>query len=72
MIASEKIEQLISRFQFLEAKMSDGSAGADIAKLGKEYADLRPVVATVTAYKNLVAQISDAEALLKDFFAAKR
>ncbi|MEJ8560782.1 peptide chain release factor 1 [Yoonia sp. GPGPB17] len=66
MIASDKIEQLIDRFQFLEAKMADGSAGNEIAALGKEYAELRPVVETVTAYKNLVTQIADAEAMLDD------
>ncbi len=66
MIAADKIEQLIDRFQFLEAKMADGSAGSEIAKLGKEYADLRPVVETVTAYKDLVTQIAEAEAMLSD------
>jgi peptide chain release factor 1 len=66
MIAADKIEQIIDRFQFLEAKMSDGAAGADIAALGREYAELRPVVETVTAYKDLLAQIDDAQAMLKD------
>ncbi|MCG3266317.1 peptide chain release factor 1 [Yoonia sp. I 8.24] len=66
MIASDKIEQIIDRFQFLEAKMADGSAGNEIATLGREYAELRPVVETVTAYKDLVAQIADAEAMLAD------
>jgi len=66
MIASERIEQLIDRFQFLEAKMADGSAGNEIATLGKEYADLRPVVETVSAYKDLAQQIADAEAMLSD------
>ena len=66
MIASERIEQLIDRFQFLEAKMADGSAGNEIATLGKEYADLRPVVETVSAYKDLTQQIADAEAMLSD------
>lgn len=46
--------------------MADGTAGNDIAALGKEYADLRPVVETVTAYKDLIAQIADAEAMLSD------
>ena len=66
MIAPEKIATLIDRFQFLEAKMADRSAGSDIAKLGKEYAELRPVVETVTAYKELVQQIVDAESMLDD------
>jgi peptide chain release factor 1 len=66
MIASDKIEQIIDRFQFLEAKMADGAAGHEIAALGREYAELRPVVETVTAYKDLIAQIADAEAMLAD------
>ena len=66
MIAAEKIEQIIDRFHFLEAKMADGASGADIAALGKEYAELRPVVETVTGYKNLISQIADAEAMLSD------
>jgi peptide chain release factor 1 len=66
MIAADKIEQLIDRFQFLEAKMADGTAGQEIATLGKEYADLRPVVETVTAYKLLIAEIADAQAMLAD------
>ncbi|SFR40917.1 bacterial peptide chain release factor 1 (bRF-1) [Yoonia tamlensis] len=66
MIAPDKIEQIIDRFQFLEAKMADGSVGQEIATLGREYAELRPVVETVTAYKALVAQIADARAMLSD------
>ena len=66
MIAPDKIEQIIDRFQFIEAKMSDGAAGSEIAALGREYAELRPVVETVTAYKNLLAQIAETRALLAD------
>ncbi|PUB12750.1 peptide chain release factor 1 [Yoonia sediminilitoris] len=66
MIAADKIEQIIDRFQFLEAKMADGSAGNDIGALGREYSELRPVVETVTAYKDLLSQIADAEAMLSD------
>ena len=66
MIPAERIEQIIDRFQFLEAKMSGGMDGGDIAALAKEYSDLKPVVETVTAYKDLVAQIADAEAMLDD------
>ena len=46
--------------------MADGAAGAEIAQLGKEYAELRPVVETVTAYKDLISQIADAQAMLAD------
>ncbi len=66
MIAQEKIAQLIDRFQFIEAKMSEGLDGAEIAALAKEYADLKPVVETVSAYKSLVDQIAEAEEMLSD------
>jgi len=66
MIAQEKIAQLIDRFQFIEAKMSEGLDGAEIAALAKEYADLKPVVETVSAYKSLIDQIAEAEEMLSD------
>lgn len=66
MIAQEKIAQLIDRFQFIEAKMSEGLDGAEIAALAKEYAELKPVVETVSAYKSLVDQISEAEDMRSD------
>lgn len=66
MIAQEKIAQLIDRFQFIEAKMSEGLDGSEIAALAKEYAELKPVVETVSAYKSLVEQIAEAEEMLAD------
>ncbi|SHG69613.1 bacterial peptide chain release factor 1 (bRF-1) [Cognatiyoonia sediminum] len=66
MIAQEKIAQLIDRFQFIEAKMSEGLDGAEIAALAKEYADLKPIVETVSAYKSLIDQIAEAEEMLSD------
>ena len=66
MIAQEKIAQLIDRFQFIEAKMSSGLDGAEIATLAKEYAELKPVVETVSAYKDLADQIAQAEEMLTD------
>ena len=66
MIAPDKIAQIIDRFQFLEAKMATGDVGAEIATLGREYAELRPVVETVTAYRNLVDQYAQAKEMLRD------
>jgi len=66
MIAPDKIAQIIDRFQFLEAKMASGDMGAQIATLGREYAELRPVVETVTAYRDLVDQVDQAKEMLRD------
>lgn len=66
MIAPDKIAQIIDRFQYLEAKMATGDMGAEIATLGREYAELRPVVETVTAYRDLADQFAQAQEMLRD------
>ena len=66
MIAPDKLDQIIARFQFLEAKMSAGVSGAEIATLSREYSELKPVVDTVTGYRRLVDDIAEAEAMLRD------
>lgn len=44
--------------------MSEG--GGDIAALGREYADLRPVVEQVAAYQQLQSDLAEAEEMLAD------
>ena len=66
MIAPDKIAQIIDRFQYLEAKMATGDMGAEIATLGREYAELRPVVETVTAYRDFADQYAQAKEMLRD------
>ena len=64
MITEDVLIQITQRFEFLEAQMAEGSS--DIAKLAKEYSDLKPVVEEVRAYQGLVRNIADAEAMLED------
>ena len=64
MIAEDTLIQITQRFEFLEAQMSEGSS--DIAKLAKEYSDLKPVVDEVRAYQVLLRDISDAEAMMDE------
>lgn len=66
MIPEDKLRQITARFEFLEAKMADGSAGDDFASLSKEYSDLRPVVDKILQYQRLVTDIADAEEMLDD------
>jgi peptide chain release factor 1 len=65
MVPLDRLEQISQRFQFLEASMASGESG-DIATLAKEYSDLRPVVEQITAYRQLLADMADAEAMLGD------
>jgi len=66
MVAADKLDQILARFEFLEAKMSTGLSGAEIATLSREYAELRPVVETIIGYRRIVSDIAEAEAMLKD------
>ena len=65
MVPADKLDRIIDRFQYLEARMADAS-GADIAELAREYAGLKPVVEQIGAWRRLVADIAGAQALLKD------
>ncbi|MEE9388395.1 MAG: peptide chain release factor 1 [Paracoccaceae bacterium] len=64
MVPLDKLRQITERFEFLEASMATG--GGDIAALGKEYADLRPVVAEIAEYRQILGDISEAEEWAKD------
>jgi len=66
MVPLDKLMQITQRFEFLEAKMAGGDVGADIATLAREYSELRPVVAQVQKYRQLLADIDEAEAMLSD------
>lgn len=65
MVPIERLEQIAQRFEYLEAKMAEGGS-ADIVALAKEYAELKPVVEQISAFKRLVADISEAEEMLSD------
>ncbi|MWD26120.1 peptide chain release factor 1 [Aquicoccus sp. SCR17] len=66
MVPTEKLEQIIQRFQFLEAKMSSGARGDEMVKLAREYAELKPVVTRIEEYRRLHADIAEAEAMMAD------
>ncbi|MFT4715507.1 MAG: peptide chain release factor 1 [Paracoccaceae bacterium] len=66
MVPIVKLEQIKSRFDFLEASMAEGVAGDDFAALGREYAELRPVVEQIRAYQQKLDDAAAAEDMLAD------
>ncbi len=66
MLPREKLDQILDRFQFLEAKMAGGAGGDEIAALAREYSELKPVVEEIAAYRRLEADLAEAEAMLAD------
>ncbi|MEY8882665.1 peptide chain release factor 1 [Donghicola sp. XS_ASV15] len=66
MVPYEKLEQIVQRYEFLEAKLSSGDFNDEIAELSREYAQLKPVVAEIRDYKTLLDDLTEAEAMLAD------
>jgi len=64
MVPLDRLEQITQRFEYIEAQMTQG--GGDIAQLGREYAELRPVVEEIRAYRQALSDIEGARAMLDD------
>jgi peptide chain release factor 1 len=64
MIPADRLQQIRERFEYLEARMAEG--GGDIAALGREYAELKPVVDQIAEWNRLQADLSEAEEMLSD------
>ena len=64
MVPAEKLDQIRGRFEYIEARMAEG--GGDIAALGREYAELRPVIEAIDRYRALLAERAEAERLRAD------
>ncbi|HKK85875.1 MAG TPA: peptide chain release factor 1 [Roseovarius sp.] len=64
MVPLDRLNEIVQRFEYIEAQMNAG--GGDIAQLGREYAELRPVVEEIRAYNQTVEDIEGARAMLDD------
>lgn len=65
MVPLEKLQQITERFEFLEAKLASGET-SDIEAVSREYAELKPVTEEIAAYRQLLADIDEAEAMMGD------
>lgn len=66
MVPLDKLAQITQRFEFLEAQLNAGAAPAEIARISKEYTDLKPVAEEIAAYRRALDDLSEAEAMLSD------
>ncbi len=66
MIPADRLQQIVDRFGFLEARLAAGAPPTEVAALSREYAELKPVVATVDAWRRAQAELAAAEALRDD------
>jgi peptide chain release factor 1 len=58
-----RLDQVLARFQEVEARMSAASDGAEVVRLGKEYAELKPVAQAAERLIKAQGQRGELEAL---------
>ena len=61
-----KLAQITQRFEFLEARLNAGAPPAEIARISREYSELKPVAEEIAAYRQALTDFGDAEAMLAD------
>ena len=66
MLPEDRLEQIVRRFEFLEAQLNAGAVPAEIARISREYAELKPVVEQIGRWQDARAQVAEAQAMLAD------
>jgi peptide chain release factor 1 len=60
-----RLQQVLQRFREVEARMGAAADGAEIVRLSKEYAELKPVVEAVEALERAQAEAPELEAMAR-------
>ncbi len=66
MIPAETLDQILSRFEFVQAQLGENPDPSKLADLSREYADLKPVAEQIQTYRTALQHLAEAEALLDD------
>ncbi|MGD1923917.1 MAG: peptide chain release factor 1 [Paracoccaceae bacterium] len=66
MIPMQRLQEILDRFGFVEAKMNEVTDATEIANLGREYASLRDVVETIQSWQGAQDELKAAEEMLSD------
>ena len=66
MINRERLEQLVRRYEFVEAQLSVTVDPNELKHLGQEYAELKPIINEVKNYKKLKQLLTETIELLNE------
>ena len=61
-----RLSQAVDRFERVEARLAAASDGAEIVKLGREHAELKPLIEAVSAVRAARAEMVNLEAMSRD------
>ncbi len=64
MLPEDRLDAILARAEILQEKMNGELPPQEFVSLSKEYARLEPVVASVTQYQKLVAEIDDLKSII--------
>ena len=64
MLPEDRLDAILARAEILQEKMNGELPPHEFVSLSKEYARLEPVVAAVTQYQKLVAEIDDLKSII--------
>lgn len=62
----DTLAQITGRYEYIEAQLNAGPDAQAIAGLTREYSELKPVVEQIAAYRQMLDDIAEAEAMLAD------
>ena len=66
MLPADRLAQIVQRFDYLEARLNAGPSPDEIATISREYAELKPVVTQIAAWRAADAGLAEAQAMLAD------
>jgi peptide chain release factor 1 len=65
-IPDQKLAQVVDRFEQIEARMGATTDGEEIVQLGKDYAELKPIVEGVRKLQEVRSEMADLEEMASD------
>ncbi len=65
-IPEDRLDQILARFDYLEARLNAGPSAEEIGTLTREYAEMREISDRVRAFRALDGQIAEARVMLAD------
>ncbi|MEM7291035.1 MAG: peptide chain release factor 1 [Pseudomonadota bacterium] len=65
-LPADKMDQMVKRFEMLEAQMAEGPDAETYVKLASEYSDLEVIVKAIRSYNKKIAEEADLQEMLAD------
>ncbi|MGD9502841.1 MAG: peptide chain release factor 1 [Methyloceanibacter sp.] len=65
-IPADKLDKLVSRWQAVQSTLASGTDQENYVRLSREFAELDPIVATITTLRSTVREVSELKQLIDD------